>query len=81
MTLKYLVSIVSYWVLLLLFTFQLLAPQYNCKSRLVLKRAVCFFIVMVYIANNNLIFRMNHNRMGEDKGGSLVSKNIKKDLL
>ncbi len=35
---------------------------------------------MVYIANNNLIFRMNHNRMGEDKGGSLVSKNIKKDL-
>ena len=33
---------------------------------------------MVYIANNNLIFRMNHNRMGEDKGGSLVSKNIKK---
>lgn len=33
---------------------------------------------MVYIANNNLIFRMNHNRMGEDKGGSLVSKKYKK---
>ena len=49
--------ILSYWVLPLLFIFQLLAPQYKYKKAgYSLSEQACFFIFMLYITNENLIF-------------------------